>query len=94
MEYEEDISSSEDEFNFSSVTNEIISKHRLLVHGEEEGSDEDSDEDKGVGRRKIRIIDSESEREYDCAEEIEPSEWTMCTESEDFRQKRPRASTS
>jgi hypothetical protein len=44
MEYEEEISSNEDEFNFSPVTNEIISKHRLLVHGEEEGSDEDNDE--------------------------------------------------
>jgi hypothetical protein len=56
MEYEEENSSSEDEFNFSPVTNEIISKHRLLVHGEEEGNDEDSDEIKGVRRRKIRII--------------------------------------
>lgn len=43
MEYEEEISSSEDKFNFSSVTNEITFIHKLLVHGEEEGSDENSD---------------------------------------------------
>lgn len=84
MKYQEEISSSEDKFNFSSVTNEITFIHKLLVHGEEDGSNEDSDEVKGVRRRKIRLIDSESESENNFAVEIEPSIWTKCTESEEM----------
>ncbi|CAK9816388.1 PiggyBac transposable element-derived protein 4 [Anthophora quadrimaculata] len=84
MEHDEEITSSEDEFNFSAITNEITSLHRQLAHENEDRSDEDSDAVRGVRRRKIRLIDSESESQSDCTEETEPSEWTVCTESEEI----------
>ncbi|XP_015189377.1 PREDICTED: odorant receptor 85c-like [Polistes dominula] len=84
MEHDEDITSSEDEFNFSAITNEIAPLHRQLVHGNEYRSDQVSDDVRGLRRRKIRIIDCESESHSDCTEETEPSEWTICIEFEEI----------
>ena len=58
MEYDKEISSSEDEFEFS-LNEEITSIHTELNDTKNESSDNDSDEVRFVQRRKVRIIDSD-----------------------------------
>ena len=52
-------------------------------HETNEYSEEDSEEVRGVRRRKIRIIDSESEVESETAEYASSSEWELCREYEE-----------
>lgn len=89
MECDNEISSSEDEFDFSLLNDEITSIHKALDDREEESSEEDSDEVRGVRRRKIRVIESECESDSDSAEETEMSEWITCTESEEIPRRIP-----
>ena len=67
MDYDKGISSSEDEFDFS-LNEEITSIHTELNNTENESSDNNSDEVKFVRKRKVRIIDSDSEDSSDTAE--------------------------
>ena len=67
MEYDKEISSSEDEFEFS-LNEEITSIHTELNDTKNESSDNDSDEVRFVRKRKVRIIDSDSEDDSDTAE--------------------------
>ncbi|KAK2577893.1 hypothetical protein KPH14_002632 [Odynerus spinipes] len=55
------ISSSSDEFNFAALDEEITLISDGLRHETNDSSGEDSEEVRGVRRRKIRIIESESE---------------------------------
>lgn len=59
MEYNNEISSSEDEFDFLLLNDEIISIHKEINNRESNG--EHGNEIRDIRRRKIRIIDSECE---------------------------------
>ncbi|CAK9810345.1 PiggyBac transposable element-derived protein 4 [Anthophora quadrimaculata] len=83
MECGNEISSSEDEFDFSLLNDEITSIHKTFDDKVYESSEEDNDEVRGVKKRKIRITDSECESDSDTAKEAESSEWIWCTESEE-----------
>ena len=61
MECGNEISSSEDKFDFSLLKNEIMSICVTPDDREEESSDNDSNEVKSIKRRKIRIIENECE---------------------------------
>lgn len=56
MEYNNEISSSEDEFDFLLLNDEIISIHKEINNRESNG--EHGNEIRDIRRRKIRIIDS------------------------------------
>lgn len=77
------INSSSDEFEFSALNEEIPSISDGLRYETNESSGEDSDEVRSVKRRKIRIIDSESEAESETAEDASSSEWILCREYEE-----------
>ena len=68
------ISSSSDEFNFATLDEESTLISDGLRHASNESSEEDSEEVRGVRRRKIRIIDSESE-----VEGASSSKWVICS---------------
>ena len=57
MEYNNEISSNEDEFDFSLLNDEIISIYKEI--NDRESNDKYGDEIKDIKRRKIRIIVSE-----------------------------------
>lgn len=88
MERNTEISSSEDEFNFKVLDEEITSLHRELDDTANNSSSDDNDEVRGVRRRKIRVIDSECDSDTDTTEDSQSdsSEWISCTESEKYRQ--------
>ena len=77
------ISSSSNEFDFSTLNEQITSIHDGLRYETNESSGEDSDEVKGVRRRKIRIIDSESET----AKGASSSEWVLCRKYDEVPQR-------
>ncbi|KAL2737606.1 piggyBac transposable element-derived protein 4-like [Vespula squamosa] len=81
------ISSSSDEFNFSTLNKQITSIHDGLRFGMKESSGEDSDEVKGLRQRRIRIIDSESEIESETAEDANSLEWELCGQYEKVAQR-------
>ena len=74
---QDQISSSSDEFDFATLNEEITLISDVLRHETNESSGEDSEEVRGVRRRKIRIIDSESEVESETAEDASSSEWVL-----------------
>ena len=82
MDYDKGISSSEDEFDFS-LNEEITSLHTELNNAENESSDNNSDEIKFVPKRKVRIIDSDSEDDSNTAENAQSDsfEWLSCNGS-------------
>ena len=84
-----EISSSEDKFDFSLLKNEIMSICVTPDDGEKESSDGDSDEVRGINRRKIRVIESECESDSGSAVETEIPEWKTCTESVEIPQRIP-----
>ena len=84
---EDQISSSSDEFDFSTLNEQITSIHDGLRYETNESSGEDSDKVKGVRGRKIRIIDSENETESDTAEGANSSEWVLCREYDEVPQR-------
>ena len=59
------------------MNEEITLISDVLRHETNESSGEDSEEVRGVRRRKIRIIDSESEVESETAEDASSSEWEL-----------------
>ena len=73
---QDQISSSSDEFDFATLNEEITLISDVLRHETNESSGEDSEEVRGV-KRKIRIIDSESEVESETAEDASSSEWVL-----------------
>ncbi|XP_058792504.1 piggyBac transposable element-derived protein 4-like [Phymastichus coffea] len=85
MERNAELSSSEDEFDFTMLKEEITGLHRELQGTENNSSSEDSDEVRGVIRRKIRVIDSECDSDTYTTEDSQSdsSEWITCTESEE-----------
>lgn len=87
MEFGNEISSSEDEFDFPLSNDEITSIHKAFDDKVNESSDEDSNKVRGVRRRKIRRIDRECESDSDTVEDTESSEWICCTESEEIPQR-------
>ena len=82
MDYDKGINSSEDEFDFS-LNEEITSLHTELNNTENESSDNNSDEIKFVPKRKVRIIDSDSEDDSNTAENAQSDsfEWLSCNGS-------------
>lgn len=68
--------SSENEFDFS-LNNEIISMHKAI-----DGRGKKNSEDRDKVRKWKRIIDSENDN--DTAKDIESSEWTTWTKSENI----------
>ncbi|CAK9809611.1 PiggyBac transposable element-derived protein 4 [Anthophora plagiata] len=91
MEFNNEISLSEDEFDLTLLNEEITSIHKELDDTENKSSDDDSDEVRGVRRRKIRRIDSECDSDSDTAEDpqSDSSEWITCTESEEIPSRIP-----
>ncbi|XP_015433556.1 PREDICTED: piggyBac transposable element-derived protein 4-like [Dufourea novaeangliae] len=91
MERNNEISSSEDEFDLELLNEEITSIHRELDDRENASSDDDNNEVRGVRRRKIRIIDSEGDSDSDAGEDpqSDSSEWISCPESEEIPQRIP-----
>lgn len=81
MERSNEISSSEDEFDFELLNEEITTIHREFDGRENTSSSDDSDEVSGVRRGKIRIINSECDSDSDTAEDplSDNSEWISCT---------------
>lgn len=61
-------------------TTKLLHIHKVIDDREKKNSSENKDEIRNI-KRKIRIIDSENNN--DTAKDIESSEWTMWTESED-----------
>ncbi|XP_033326115.2 piggyBac transposable element-derived protein 4 [Megalopta genalis] len=80
---QDQISSSSDEFDFATLNEEIALISNELRHETNESSGEDSGKVRGVKRRKIRTIDSESETESEDAEDASSSEWVLCREYEE-----------
>ncbi|XP_020296777.1 piggyBac transposable element-derived protein 4-like [Pseudomyrmex gracilis] len=93
MNRDNDISSSEDEFDLELLNEETTAIHRELDETENASSDEENEEVRGVRRRKIRIIDSEGGSDNDSVAEDVPqsdsSEWISCPESEEIPQRIP-----
>ncbi|KAK1136566.1 hypothetical protein K0M31_001112 [Melipona bicolor] len=84
MDLTSELSSSEDEFCFDTVQDEIQRIHKEISGIESERSDEDDDIVVGVRTRKIRVIDSEPESESDAPQTSDKSEWTACDESREI----------
>ncbi|CAL7939067.1 unnamed protein product [Xylocopa violacea] len=78
------ISSSEDEFDFSFLNEEVASTHETFDNETNESSDQDSDDATGARSRKIRIVDNESETDSETAEDANSSQWVPCGESEEL----------
>lgn len=81
MDFTTELSSSEDEFCFETVHDEIRRIYKEINVMESDQSDEDDDVVVGVRTRKIRVIDSESESDSDAPQTSDKSEWTACDES-------------
>ncbi|XP_015436661.1 PREDICTED: piggyBac transposable element-derived protein 4-like [Dufourea novaeangliae] len=87
---EDRTSSSSDEFDFGALDNEITLISDSLRRETNESSGEDGDVVRGVRRRKIRIIESDSEAESDiesdAVEGASNSTWVLC---EDYNEVPP-----
>ncbi|CAK9804154.1 PiggyBac transposable element-derived protein 4 [Anthophora plagiata] len=80
MDITSEFSSSDDDFCFEVLHDEIDRIHRSMCDKECESSDESDDVVLGVRNRKIRVIDSDSDSDSD-ASQPDQSEWTPCDES-------------
>lgn len=80
MDITNKFSSSDDDFCFEVLHDEIDRIHRSMCDKECESSDESDDVVLGVRNRKIRVIDSDSDSDSD-ASQPDQSEWTPCDES-------------
>lgn len=82
MEHCNEISSSGHEFDLTLLNKEATSIHRELDDKTEQSNDDDSEEVTEVIRRKIRIINNDS----DIAEvpQSDSSEWINCIEVEEI----------
>lgn len=59
VEFGNEISTGEDEFDVELLNEEITAIHRVLHNRKNTSNDDDSDEVRGVKRQKIRIMDVE-----------------------------------
>lgn len=83
MKRNTEISSSEYEFDFTMLNEDIAALYRELNDTENNSSSNDSDEVRDVRRRRVRVIDSECDSDTDTTEDLQSdsSEWISCTES-------------
>ncbi|XP_015187591.1 PREDICTED: piggyBac transposable element-derived protein 4-like [Polistes dominula] len=81
MDIKSEISSSDDEFCFEIVQDEIDHIHNKTSDKECESSDEDDEVVLDVRNRRIRMTDSDSESDSDAPQPSDQSEWTPCDES-------------
>lgn len=80
--YQDQMNSSSDEFDFSTLNEEITWICDGFRYETNESSGEDRDEVRDARRWKIMIIDNEGEAENETAKGASSSEWILCKQYE------------